>query len=584
MPRPQLRLAVLTFGAALASLGANLAWADTLTAATTVSAPAAPEAAGAYLAARLAAKSFDFIAAATWYDRALEADPKNPTLLEGAATAYLALGNISVAGDRARLLVATGAKSQIAFLAILAADARAGDFASILKNEAAGNTIGTLVDNLVVAWAEVGTGKMSEALAEFDAIIKTPGMAAFGTYHKALALASTGDFEGADALLSGPAADAVSQLRRGLITRVEVLSQLERDADAVALIDKTSGTQMDDGIADLRRRLVAGETLPFDGARSATDGLAEVFFTLATALSDQADDTYILFYTRVAAALRPDHVEAQLMSARILEKLNQYDLASAAFATVPPTDSAYVTAMIGQAQSAISANRLDDAVKLLQTLATARPLDIEAQVAVGDALHQQEHCDLAIPAYDAAIAALGKPEKDNWPLFYKRANCQLTAGNWPAAEADYRLALTLDPTEPRLLNELGYSYVDRGEHLDEALKMIQQAVAESPNTGYIVDSLAWAYFRLGRYADAVVPMEKASLLMPVDPVVTDHLGDVYWAVDRKREAQFQWHRALSYKPEDKDATRIQRKLDVGLDQVLQEEKAAPIAASGTNGD
>jgi Flp pilus assembly protein TadD len=265
------------------------------------------------------------------------------------------------------------------------------------------------------------------------------------------------------------------------------------------------------------------------------------------------------------------------MSARILEKLKQYDLATAAFATIPPGDAAYVSAVIGQAESAIAADRLDDAVKLLQDLALHNPADIDVQTALGDALHRQEHCDLAITAYDAAIAALGPPPPNAWPLFYKRANCQFANGNWPAAEADYRLALNLDPNEPRLLNELGYSYVDRGEHLDEALKMIQQAVAISPDTGFIVDSLAWAYFRLGRYQDAVVPMEKASLLMPVDPIVTDHLGDVYWSVGRKREAQFQWHRALSYKPEDKDALRIRRKLDVGLDQVLQEEKAA-----GTN--
>jgi Flp pilus assembly protein TadD len=145
--------------------------------------------------------------------------------------------------------------------------------------------------------------------------------------------------------------------------------------------------------------------------------------------------------------------------------------------------------------------------------------------------------------------------------------------DWPAAEADYKRALALAPGEPRVLNELGYSYVDRGQNLHLALAMIQQAVTAAPDEGYIVDSLAWAYFRLGRYKDAVAPMEKASLLMPVDPIVTDHLGDVYWSVGRKREAQFQWHRALSFKPEPKDAARIQLKLDKGLDQVLQDEKA-----------
>ena len=576
MPRRPLHsLAALTLGLALASFGPTLAWADAPKA--TASGPT--HIAGAYLAARLAAGANDFAAAATWYDRALQADPGNATLLEGAVTAYLAVGDIDRAAEKARLLAGTGSKSQIGFLAILAADARAGDFAAILQNEKAGNSIGTLVDSLVIAWAEVGTGKVAQALADFDTIIKTPGMAAFGTYHKALALASTGDFEGADKLFSGPGADAVAQLRRGVVARVQVLSQLERNTDAVALIDKSFGPQLDEGMADLRRRLAAGEPIAFDAARTASDGLAEVFFTVATALGDQADDTYTLLYTRVAASLRPGHVEAQLMSARILEKLAQFDLATAAFATIPPGDPAYVSAMIGQAESAIAADRLDEAVKLLQSLAARKPADIAVQVALGDALRRQEHCDLAIRAYDLAITALGKPAPNSWPLFYKRASCQFISGNWPAAEADYRLALTLDPNEPRLLNELGYSYVDRGENLDEALKMIQQAVAVSPDAGFIVDSLAWAYFRLGRYADAVPPMEKASLLMPIDPVVTDHLGDVYWSVGRKREAQFQWRRALSYKPDDADAARIRRKLDVGLDQVLQEEKAA-----GTNGN
>jgi hypothetical protein len=71
-------------------------------------------------------------------------------------------------------------------------------------------------------------------------------------------------------------------------------------------------------------------------------------------------------------------------------------------------------------------------------------------------------------------------------------------------------------------------------------------------------------------------MEKASLLEPVDPIVTDHLGDVYWAVGRKLEAEFQWHRALSFDPEEDQAIRIRRKLEVGLDAVLQEEGELPL--------
>ena len=136
------------------------------------------------------------------------------------------------------------------------------------------------------------------------------------------------------------------------------------------------------------------------------------------------------------------------------------------------------------------------------------------------------------------------------------------------------------------LGKLGYY----GEHLLQNLhpallvlaaatppKAKPRAVAAKPDSGYIVDSLAWAYFQLGRYQDAVEPMEKASLLEPVDPVVTDHLGDVYWKVGRKREAEFQWHRALSFSPTEADAARIRQKLEKGLDAVLEAEAAGPAA-------
>ena len=82
-------------------------------------------------------------------------------------------------------------------------------------------------------------------------------------------------------------------------------------------------------------------------------------------------------------------------------------------------------------------------------------------------------------------------------------------------------------------------------------------------------------------------MERAVELMPVDPVVNDHLGDVYWAVGRGREAEFQWKRALSFvDPEDTDAEadpdRIRRKLEVGLDVVLAEEGAEPLKVANGN--
>jgi Flp pilus assembly protein TadD len=121
---------------------------------------------------------------------------------------------------------------------------------------------------------------------------------------------------------------------------------------------------------------------------------------------------------------------------------------------------------------------------------------------------------------------------------------------------------------------------------DEALQLIEKAVEGQPNSGYIVDSLGWVLYRLGRYEEAVSQMEKAVELLPIDPVVNDHLGDVYWAVGRLREADFQWRRALALIGEettDADPDRIRRKIDVGLDLVLEEEGAPPLEVANDDG-
>ena len=109
--------------------------------------------------------------------------------------------------------------------------------------------------------------------------------------------------------------------------------------------------------------------------------------------------------------------------------------------------------------------------------------------------------------------------------------------------------------------------------------MIEKAVEGQPNDGYITDSLGWVLYRLGDPVGAVPHMERAVELMPLDPIINDHLGDVLWAVGRLREAEFQWRRALSFEPEEKDAARIRKKLEFGLDAVLEEEVESDVTLS-----
>jgi Flp pilus assembly protein TadD len=95
--------------------------------------------------------------------------------------------------------------------------------------------------------------------------------------------------------------------------------------------------------------------------------------------------------------------------------------------------------------------------------------------------------------------------------------------------------------------------------------MLREAVRLKPRDGYIIDSLGWAYYRLGRYDEAVRELERAIELRPADPVINDHLGDAYWKVGRRLEARFQWNHARDLNPEPEDLQKILHKIEHGME-------------------
>jgi tetratricopeptide (TPR) repeat protein len=529
--------------------------------------------AGDYLAARQAGYQSDFLSAARYYTRALAQDPANAKLLEAATVAYLALGQVDRALPVARRLIETASPNQVANMTLIAHYGATGRYEQLLEIVEDGNGVGLLVDGLVAAWSELGRGNMSEALIAFDEVGEERGLMGFALYHKALALASVGDFEGAEAIYASDTAGAMQMTRRGIIARIEVLSQIDRNDEALDLIETAFGADLDPGLRAMRDALEAGETLPFTMVTGPRDGLAEVFFTISGALRNEASDDFTLLYSRVAEHLRPDHIEALLMSADLLERLGQYELATETYKRVPRDDPSYHAAELGRADALRQAGKSDAAIEVLEQLAETHGDLPAVHSSLGDLLRSLERFDEAVAAYDRAIALYDDPEAAQWFLYYARGIAYERQDLWPAAEADFRQALKLQPDQPQVLNYLGYSLVEKQENLEEALEMIERAVAARPDSGYIVDSLGWALYRLGRYEEAVGHMERAAELLPVDPIVNDHLGDVYWAVGRKMEARFQWQRALSFDPEPDEAERIRRKLEVGLDTVLAEEGA-----------
>ena len=565
----------------------HLARAFTLIAALTIAPPAALQAqtaeqalpsglAGAFLTGRVAVASDDFTRMALSYSQALQADPENEGFRELAMQGSLLIGDLEAAARFAAQAAARDQVTQAAAL-ILQADAfKRGEYALVIDMLDQGNLTGPLTDAMGRAWAKLGAGSMSEALDAFDAAIaERAEIAPFARYHKALALALVGDMERAANILSGDAEGRVSMSRRGILAHMTILSQIGRFDEALQLAESVFGGAPDDDVAEIVASLQAEQPVPFTTVASAIDGMAEVYFTLSGALIGEQGDWLPIIYGQLALSLRADHGDAILLTGQLLERLSQYDLADQTYRRMPEGHAQYLGAALGRTNALYQAGQADEAIAALIALSETRPDSALVFSSLGDLLRREERFAEAAEAYTRAIDLIDEIEERHWVLLYTRAIALERIGDWEAAEPEFRRVLEFVPNEPQVLNYLGYSLLEQRRNLDEALDMIERAVAGDPESGYITDSLGWAYYRLGRYDEAVPVMERAVELLPRDPILNDHLGDVYYAVGRTREARFQWRRALSFAPHpDLDVDLVRRKLEIGKDAALEEFESA----------
>ncbi|WP_022705864.1 tetratricopeptide repeat protein [Paracoccus zeaxanthinifaciens] len=536
--------------------------------------------AGPYLAARLATVENDFSAAAEYFARSADALPDDVYLQDNAILALISAGRLDRAGQITDDLFDDGNETELAALVRRGQLIRAGDWQGLLAlidahRDPDAPVNEDLMDGIMRGWALLGAGRAQDALAAFQALADDPSLAPVVNYHLALARALVGDYETAETLLEE--SDGIADLM-GLVTRVQILAQLDRRDEALALLDQVEGIEAEPQLVALRDALQADAPVPFDVVGGPGDGIAHLLLSFASALASSPDpEPLALIHARVASWIAPEDAEARLMVAQLLQERQQLDLAEAEFAAVRQMGEMRPVAEMTRIDALSRADRNPEAEQAALALTAAYPDLAQAWIALGDVLRQQEKFDSAVPAYDRALSLLADaPEGARWFPLYARGIALERAGQFDRAEKDLLAALEIRPEHASCLNYLGYSWIDRNQNLDRALAMIQKAVELSPGDGYILDSLAWAYFRMGRYQDAVAPMEEAVASMSADPLVNDHLGDIYWKVGRQREAEIQWQRALSLEPTDTgdvDPDRIRAKLDRGLDRVLAEEAA-----------
>ena len=531
---------------------------------------------GGYLAGRHALSTKDFDAASTYLSRAIEDDIENPELLNGLISVQVSLGDIGAAKISSDNLDLLGVQTQLSNMVKIAIQLRNRDFDNAKQQIENEQGINPLLDKIVTGWAFADQGNFEDAETIFDEIGKGSSLAQFSQMQKASMLAAYGRYESALNTIGNleKNSNRISIDARAL--KVQLLLKLDNKEEATEYFSKIFGDGVNSDAANLRMQVEDHpNAYSIEESLSLEAGIAYAFYAIADILNDDADPNTALLYVRLAQYLNENSQKAILLAADLLEQMGQYDLAVAEYAKISPSSSYFLSSELGRVGALRDGGKTEAALEVLYYLSREFSDIGIVHNSLGDFLRREERYSEAKIAYDRAVDIYRENNNVSWVVLYARGITHERLQEWDKAESDFRNALTINPDQANVLNYLGYSLIDRGEKLDEAMTMIEKAVSLQPESGYIVDSLAWGLFKLGKYETAIPHMETAAELMPVDPIVTDHLGDLYWAVGRQLEAKFQWRRALSFDPELKDATRIREKLRIGLDRVLVNEGLKP---------
>ncbi|HMK89206.1 MAG TPA: tetratricopeptide repeat protein [Methylocystis sp.] len=519
---------------------------------------------GNFLSAIVAHSERDTLAASTFFQEAMRGDPRNHELVERALVDALANGESANASALSAKVLSFDRSNAVALLA-QAVDALSTHQYShsrdLLARDAARRD-GDIKDVLLTAWAYAGEKKTKRALATLDRL-RGEGYSVLRDYHAALIADLGGDKVEAERRFKATVASDRTVLR--LIDAYGRFLSGRGDNEGAKRLYRAFNEAAPNNplVLSALAQLEEGKTLaPL--IADAQAGAGEALYVLVSLGNRQGDELAALIYLRLALQLAPNNMPATFTLAEIYERLQQEEAAIAVYDSVPEGSPLRLAADVRAAAMLEKLGKSREAGAHLQSLVEANPQNAEALTALADLQRSRKSYAEAAQTYTQALDLRSKPDKSQWALYYCRGISYERSKNWPKAEADLKHALELNPDQPEILNYLGYSWVDQGVNLDEAFRMLRRAVDLDGRNGYVVDSLGWSYYRLGRYEEAVKELERAIDLKPADPVINDHLGDAYWRVGRKLEAQFQWNHARDLNPEPEDLPKILDKIKNGL--------------------
>ncbi len=514
-----------------------------------------------FLTARYAGMVNDPEASAAYYQQAYEQAPGDADLLDRMVVSLLIAGQADIAGNiAANADPDVLADAPFAIMAAAAEDIARGNHRSASRRLERAD-LGAMggIGLAVRAWMEA-----ERSAARGVALLEADGAGRMGggeTCIAGLLHAADRDHAAAlDALDLG--FDVCSRIPVLAAAHIRVAFAAEGAERARAVLERLpSASRNSVEVSVLSRMLDRGDEIE-PVILTAEQGAALGLYVAASAAGANASGQLGAVFFQLMHRIDPNSDLARVELADAHFSLERHDIA-VRYADEVGADSLYAArARWEHARALIALEQETDALAELRDLA-ARDLNRELALRVADAFRLLDAPREAEAMYTRLIE-LGPADDPDWRPLFGRAAAYNELGQWGEAEADLLAALEINPDQPEVLNFLGYGWVDKGENIEAGLDLIRRAIAQRPQSGYIVDSLGWAHYRLGQYEEAARELERAAGLAPDDAEIIDHLGDAYWRTGRRLEAGFEWRRALALDPEAELAESIRRKLVGGL--------------------
>ena len=292
------------------------------------------------------------------------------------------------------------------------------------------------------------------------------------------------------------------------------------------------------------------------------DGLAEVFYNISSWYYQKDLYKFSIFFGKLSLRLRKDFNAMRLLLASSFELIDLENNADEIVSQVNTKNPYYMKFLKLRVSLSDEIKRKNKIKPLLEELINNHPKNWELKILLADIYRTEKNYDESINLYSQIIENV--LDENKWSIFYSRGIAYERLNKWEKAEEDLKMAMTLQPNDPYVINYLAYSWLDRKMNIDLALNLLEKAVELEPSDGYILDSLGWAHYLSNSYEKSIYFLEKAVSFLPNDPTLNDHLGDAYWKSGRYDEAQSQWKRVLIIDPEFKNKDDVKKKIELGI--------------------